>query len=192
MTIRVLVGAEEESHRMVEALSAEDGMEVVAECADGIEVLSQVLRLRPDVVVVTMTRQLNGRLDALEVVRQLADALMPGPVTVLLATMPGDEGDRCPGPARRLRQHRDGGDGRAGPMPAEPLTARELEVTRLVARGLTNQEIAAALSLSLNTVKSHLVNVRAKLPARNRVEIAAWAWQTDPTSPRRSASDPAG
>ena len=62
--------------------------------------------------------------------------------------------------------------------PAEPLTERELDVVRLVARGRTNAEIAAALHISLSTVKTHLNSVQLKLAARNRVEIAAWAWQT--------------
>jgi DNA-binding NarL/FixJ family response regulator len=59
----------------------------------------------------------------------------------------------------------------------EPLTERELDVVRLVALGRTNAEIAAELYVSLSTVKTHLSSVQLKLAARNRVEIAAWAWQ---------------
>ncbi|MEU0385274.1 response regulator transcription factor [Streptomyces chartreusis] len=59
----------------------------------------------------------------------------------------------------------------------EPLTERELDVVRLVALGRTNAEIAAELYVSLSTVKTHLSSVQLKLSARNRVEIAAWAWQ---------------
>ncbi|KUN75544.1 response regulator [Streptomyces griseoruber] len=67
----------------------------------------------------------------------------------------------------------------ASPAPAlrEPLTDREAEVVRLVALGRTNAEIAAELYVSLSTVKTHLSSVQLKLAARNRVEIAAWAWQ---------------
>ncbi|MDO0910087.1 response regulator transcription factor [Streptomyces sp. DT2A-34] len=61
--------------------------------------------------------------------------------------------------------------------PSEPLTDRELDVVRLVALGRTNAEIAAELYVSLSTVKTHLSSVQLKLSARNRVEIAAWAWQ---------------
>ncbi len=61
--------------------------------------------------------------------------------------------------------------------PTEPLTDRELDVVRLVALGRTNAEIAAELYVSLSTVKTHLSSVQLKLAARNRVEIAAWAWQ---------------
>lgn len=62
--------------------------------------------------------------------------------------------------------------------PREPLTERELDVVRLVARGRTNQEVAAELFVSLSTVKTHLASIQAKLGARNRVEIAAWAWES--------------
>lgn len=66
----------------------------------------------------------------------------------------------------------------AARRPAEPLTDREREVVRCLARGLTNAEIAAELYVSLSTVKTHLANVQTKLNARNRVEIAAWAWES--------------
>jgi DNA-binding NarL/FixJ family response regulator len=50
-------------------------------------------------------------------------------------------------------------------------------VVRAIARGRANQEIAAELFISLSTVKSHLTSVQSKLRVRNRVEIAAWAWE---------------
>ncbi len=62
--------------------------------------------------------------------------------------------------------------------PREPITERELDVARLVGRGRTNAEIAKELFVSLSTVKTHLARVQAKLGARNRVEIAAWAWES--------------
>jgi DNA-binding NarL/FixJ family response regulator len=65
----------------------------------------------------------------------------------------------------------------------EPLTDRELDVVRLVALGRTNAEIAAALFVSLSTIKTHLSSVQLKLAARNRVEIAAWAWQNGHAHP---------
>jgi DNA-binding NarL/FixJ family response regulator len=58
------------------------------------------------------------------------------------------------------------------------LTAREEDLVRAVARGRTNAEISSELFISLSTVKTHLANIQVKLAARNRVEIAAWAWQT--------------
>ncbi|MFI8931551.1 response regulator [Streptomyces sp. NPDC053474] len=59
----------------------------------------------------------------------------------------------------------------------EPLTPREQDVIAMVAKGLTNEEVAAALYVTLSTVKTHLGNIQRKLGARNRVEIAALAWQ---------------
>jgi DNA-binding NarL/FixJ family response regulator len=62
--------------------------------------------------------------------------------------------------------------------PAQPLTERELDVVRLIARGRTNTEIAQELFVSLSTVKTHLGNIHNKIGARNRVEVAAWAWES--------------
>ena len=62
--------------------------------------------------------------------------------------------------------------------PVEPLTEREEEVVRTVARGATNAEIAAELYISVSTVKTHLASLMIKLGARNRVELARWAYET--------------
>ena len=63
--------------------------------------------------------------------------------------------------------------------PIEPLTNREEAVLDSVARGRTNSEIADYLHISISTVKTHLASLMAKLGARNRVEIAMWAHETD-------------
>lgn len=63
-------------------------------------------------------------------------------------------------------------------QPIEPLTSREEEVLITVARGRTNAEIADELYISLSTVKTHLSSLMSKLGARNRVEIAMWAYET--------------
>ncbi|WP_100444335.1 response regulator [Glycomyces xiaoerkulensis] len=64
-----------------------------------------------------------------------------------------------------------------GPPPEEVLTERELDVVELVARGRTNAEIAEKLFVSVSTVKTHMEATRMKLQARNRTEIAVWAWE---------------
>jgi DNA-binding NarL/FixJ family response regulator len=61
----------------------------------------------------------------------------------------------------------------------EPLTAREEEILIPVATGRTNAEIADELHISLSTVKTHLASLMRKLEARNRVEIAMWAYEHD-------------
>ena len=72
------------------------------------------------------------------------------------------------------------GLGRASPptQPIEPLTEREEEVLLTVARGRTNAEIADELHITLSTVKTHVGALMNKLGARNRVEVAMWAYET--------------
>jgi DNA-binding NarL/FixJ family response regulator len=69
---------------------------------------------------------------------------------------------------------------RASPptQPIEPLTEREEEVLLTVARGRTNAEIADELHITLSTVKTHVAALMNKLGARNRVEVAMWAYET--------------
>jgi DNA-binding NarL/FixJ family response regulator len=64
-------------------------------------------------------------------------------------------------------------------QPIEPLTEREEEVLVTVARGRTNAEIADELHISLSTVKTNIASLMTKLSARNRVELAMWAYETD-------------
>ncbi|MCP2166880.1 response regulator [Goodfellowiella coeruleoviolacea] len=77
----------------------------------------------------------------------------------------------------RLLRHLTAAAAPARRRPGRPLSERETEVVRAIARGRTNQEIAAELFISLSTVKSHVSGIQTKLGLRNRVEIAAWAWE---------------
>jgi DNA-binding NarL/FixJ family response regulator len=63
-------------------------------------------------------------------------------------------------------------------QPLEPLTEREEAVLLTVARGRTNAEIGQELYISTSTVKFHLAGLMTKLGARNRVELAIWAYET--------------
>lgn len=67
------------------------------------------------------------------------------------------------------------------------LSGRELQVAQSIARGRTNQEIAAEWFISLSTVKTHVTRIQDKLGLRNRVEIAAWAWENHLIEPARPA-----
>ncbi|GIJ55042.1 response regulator [Virgisporangium aurantiacum] len=75
--------------------------------------------------------------------------------------------------------------GPVGPVrqPVDPLTDREEQVLAAVARGRTNNEIAAELYITLSTVKTHIASLMAKLAARNRVEVAMWAYETNRVRP---------
>ena len=70
-------------------------------------------------------------------------------------------------------------------QPIDPLTEREEQILTAVARGRTNNEIAAELYITLSTVKSHITSLMTKLGARNRVEIAMWAYETNRVRPGR-------
>ncbi|WAL99202.1 response regulator [Streptomyces sp. Je 1-369] len=89
-------------------------------------------------------------------------------------------GDSLISPAITVRMLKDWTS--AGPtasrQPTEELTGRERDVVRLLANGMTNAEIAGELFVSQSTVKAHLAHVQTKLAARNRVEIAVWAWES--------------
>lgn len=65
-----------------------------------------------------------------------------------------------------------------GSMDANNLTDRELDVLRLVARGASNLQIAKDLNITVNTVKTHLKNILAKLQLENRTQAAAYALNT--------------
>jgi DNA-binding NarL/FixJ family response regulator len=75
--------------------------------------------------------------------------------------------DFCRGPA----------PGTAATVAGERLSERELDVVRLVAEGLSNAEIAAALYRSEATVKSHIARMLAKLGLRDRVRVAVYAYE---------------
>ncbi len=102
-----------------------------------------------------------------------------GPVLLAEAVRAASTGDALISPSITLRLLRHLGPAKApAAEPAAPLSRREIEVVRAITRGRTNQEIAAELFISLSTVKSHVAGVQQKLGLRNRVEIAAWAWES--------------
>jgi len=105
-----------------------------------------------------------------------------GPELLVQAIHAAAAGDALIAPnvtARLLARFSDTLAGSPPAQPVEPLTAREEQVLATVARGRTNVEIADELYISLSTVKTHLASLMAKLGARNRVEIAIWAYETD-------------
>lgn len=106
-----------------------------------------------------------------------------GPALLVEAVRAAHAGDALVSPSVTVRLLRHlTGPSRPGSRPGSasavrPLSERETEVVRAIALGRTNLEIGAEMFISLSTVKGHVAAVQAKLGLRNRVEIAAWAWE---------------
>ena len=108
----------------------------------------------------------------------------------VLAALP-DEDSRCCFEAAEAVQHiyrLTGAKGTrlAPPRPAYPggLTAREVEVLRLIAEGKSNREIGAELVLSLRTVERHMVNIYGKLDIHSKAQATAYAFTHELAPPR--------
>lgn len=135
----------------------------------------------PAVVVITtfdLDEYVHGALKAGAKGFLLKDA---GPEMLVQAVHAAANGDALIAPsitARLLATFARAGSDRPPAQPVEPLTDREEEVLLTVARGRTNADIAAELHISLSTVKTHVASLMTKLGARNRVEIAIWAYET--------------
>jgi DNA-binding NarL/FixJ family response regulator len=186
-------------------LEAESDIEVVAEASDGVQALEQALSGEVDLTVldVSMPRmtglqaaaELHRRRPELRILmlsmheneQYFFEALKAGASGYVLKTaanrdlveacracMRGEAFLYPPAVATLVRDYLDGA--RRGEAPPEdPLTARELEVVKLIAEGHTSDEIAAELVLSKKTVERHRANVLGKLGMRNRVELTRYA-----------------
>ncbi|GAA3428889.1 response regulator transcription factor [Streptosporangium nondiastaticum] len=184
---------------------------VVGEAASGEEAVSQAVRLRPDVVLMDIrmpgmngidaTRRILRELPATKVIilttfdtdENVFDALRAGASGFLtkevdlaelrraVEVVAAGEALLSPSVTRRVVErfaHR--------PRPAatlHALTTRESEVVRLVATGLSNDEIAAALVISPLTVKTHITRAITKLGVRDRVQLVILAYEHGLVSP---------
>jgi len=104
-----------------------------------------------------------------------------GPELLVQAIHAAAEGDALIAPAittRLLAKFVETATSSIPTQPLSPLTEREEQVLVTVATGRTNAEIASELHISLSTVKFHLSSLMTKIGARNRVEIAIWAYAT--------------
>ena len=152
---------------------------------DGIEATRQLAGPEVDdplAVVVITTFDLDGYVyGALKAGARGFLLKNAGPDLLTQAIHAAAHGDALIAPsitARLLAAFADTHPGQPLAQPREPLTSREEEVLIPVAHGRTNHEIADELHISLSTVKTHLASLMRKLNARNRVEIAMWAYES--------------
>lgn len=184
------------------------GIEVVAEASTGREAVTLAQHLRPDVALLDIrmpdldglaaTRLLAGpdvehpipvvvvtTFDLDEYVRTAIDngasgfiLKDAGPALLAEAVRAAIAGDALISPSITVRYLRHFATTPTRAQFTVALSAREIEIVRSIARGLSNNEIAAEHFISVSTVKSHVANIQAKLNVRNRVEVAGWAWST--------------
>ena len=189
-------------------LSREEDIEVVAEAANGLEAVEKAARLRPTVVLMDIrmpeldgleaTRRIlatdNGAriliLTTFDLDEYVYEALRAGASGFVLKDDPAEQllsairivagGEALLSPAitkrvisqfSRIRQ-------RAPQKELEDLTERELEVLRLIARGLSNAEIGQELYISDTTVKTHITHIFQKLDLRDRVQAVVLAYES--------------
>jgi NarL family two-component system response regulator LiaR len=188
-------------------LESEQGIEVAGEAADGVAALEAIRALCPDVVLLDLLMPgldglgvlaaLNedmaaGRHAAAVIVltssaedQHLVQAIRAGALSYLPKTSGVDQvidavraaarGESVLQPvamARLLRELRQGGND-----PLARLTPRETDVLKAIAQGRSNREIARALALSEETVKSHVSSILAKLGLADRTQAAIFALQ---------------
>jgi len=188
-------------------LTGEEDLEVVAEASNGLEAVEKAARFRPTVVLMDIrmpeldgleaTRRILAADDAARILilttfdldEYIYEALKAGASGFVLKDDPPEQliaavrtvaaGDALLSPAITKRVIREF---TRIPRPAPPkelddLTERELEVLRLIARGLSNAEIAQEIYISETTVKTHVTHILQKLDLRDRVQAVVLAYQ---------------
>jgi NarL family two-component system response regulator LiaR len=203
--IQVVIAEDHELVRkgIVALLATEPELAVVGEAADGRAAVDQTLRLRPDVTLMDLALPELDGIEAIRritaawpqarilVLTSFAtdDKVFPAikagargyllkdssPAELVRAIREVHRGESSlhPSIARKVLQELTQTSDR--PPTAEPLTAREVEVLRLIARGLGNQEIADALSLREPTVRTHVSAILGKLQLASRTQAALYA-----------------
>ena len=177
------------------SLNAEEDMEVIAEAANGDDALGVYRTHRPNLVLMDVRLPGMSGADAVAAItKEFPDACIlmlsthSGEDEVYRSLQAGARGYILKSAMREellraIRQVREGKhyvDPVVAPLLAEhlthrPLTGRELEVLKMVAKGMSNKEIAAALNITEVTVKLHVSHVLEKLNVKDRTEAATAA-----------------
>jgi NarL family two-component system response regulator LiaR len=201
MTIRIVIT---DDHSVVRQglrmfLGLDPELEVVGEAADGVEAIKMARDLEPDVVLMDLMMPVMDGIAATQIIRRelpdvevialtsvledvsVVGAVKAGAIGYLLKNTQAEELCRSikaaaagqvqlspEAAARLMREVR-------APESPEPLTERETEVLRLLAKGKANKEIALALHVSETTVKTHVSNILMKLGVPSRTQAALYA-----------------
>jgi len=147
---------------------------------DGVETTRQIKKISPRTQVVVLTSyhedvHIFPALKAGAISYILKDMKMEKLADALLRAV-RHEVTLHPLVAERVLQNIRGGDSEEPALFTE-LTERELDVLRLIAKGMTNSQIAENLVISENTVKGHVSNILSKLHLADRTQVAVYAWQ---------------
>ncbi len=156
---------------------------------DGLEATRRILAEQEDETAVLMLTTFDLNEYVYEAMRAGASGFLlkdvrPEDLLAAVRIVAGGDALIAPAVTRRLIEHFV----RAAPPAVPPaelseLTAREVEVLMMVARGLSNGEIAADLVLSEATVKTHVKHILAKLNARDRVQVVVFAYEAGLVAP---------
>jgi DNA-binding NarL/FixJ family response regulator len=158
---------------------------------DGIEATRAITSAHPTRVLVLTTYDLDEYVyDALQAGASgfLLKDTPPGQLVDGIRAVASGEALLAPTVTRRLIEEfaRVGASRRVRPAELDELTPRELEVLQLLARGMSNAEIAEALVLSETTVKTHVAHVLTKLGVRDRVQAVVLAYESGLVTPGRT------
>lgn len=207
MTIRILIADDQKLVRdgLRRIVEAQAGFEVVGAAEDGREAVAFAERTQPDVCLFDIRMPLLSGIEVTErLAKKTAVVLITtfdldeyvyrglkagakgfllkdaGPELIAQAIRAAANGDAliAPSVTARLLSTFAESHPAGNAEPSKPLSDREEDVLRLLATGQTNAEIGDTLHISLSTVKSHIASLMDKLDARNRVELAMWAYES--------------
>ncbi len=211
-TIRVLIAEDHTIVRggLIALLENVEGIKVVSEAADGVEAVLKTRAAKPDVILMDLAMPRKSGIEAIEEIKaenpnarilvltsfsdddKVFAAIKAGALGYLLKETSSQDllqaiidvyhGESSLHPAIARKLIRELNRPTSLPPSEDPLTEREAEVLVLVARGLSNQDIADRLIISERTVRTHVSNILSKLHLANRTQAALYALKEGLTS----------